>query len=329
MDLSTTYLGLTLRNPLIVGSSTLTLDADKAAACEAAGAGAVVLKSLFEEQIALDSSDLSSAVAGQGHWHSEAFEYMEAEIGMRYGTRQYLRIIRECKERVAIPVIASINCVDPEWWEDFAGQVEAAGADALELNISIMPTDITVAAEDIEDRFAAIVRRARDAVSLPLAVKIGPYFTSPSQVIMRLADEGADGFVLFNRFYRPTIDVNKLTVRSDSPLSAHEEHSVPLRWISLLADRVRGDFAATTGIHTGEDAVRMLLAGARTVQVVSALYRNGVDHLQTMLEDIRDWAEAHRYETLDQFRGLMSQAQNPDQKLFGRLQYIKGLVGIE
>ncbi|NOY79935.1 MAG: dihydroorotate dehydrogenase-like protein [Kiritimatiellaeota bacterium] len=329
VDLTTQYLGLGLRNPLIVGASSLTLTADAIRRCEAAGAGAVVVKSLFEEQIRLDSADLQDAVADQSAWHAEVFEYMEADLGMRYGARDYLDIIRQARDSVDIPVIASINCVSDEWWCEFAQEVEAAGADALELNIALAPASLDVTGAELECQYERIVIKAREQVSLPLAVKLGPWFTSLPQTVLRLQRAGADGFVLFNRFYCPTIDPEKLEVVAASAFSSPAELSLPLRWISLFADRVAADFAGATGVHSGLDAVRLLLAGAHAVQVVSALYLNGLEHLQKMLDEITAWMEQKKHGAVKDFRGMLSQARNPDRELFGRLQYIKGLVGIE
>jgi len=329
IDLTTRYLGLDLRNPLVVGASSLTFNPEGIRRCAAAGAGAIVMKSLFEEQIRLDTARMQDAVADQGMWHAEAFEYMEADLGMRYGAREYLEVIRQARKAVDIPVIASINCTSDEWWGEFAQEVQAAGADALELNIAVVPETLDVTAAEIEARYERIVTRARKEVALPLAVKLGPWFTSLPETILKLRRAGADGFVLFNRFYRPTIDVENLKVVAGKAYSSPEELSLPLRWISLLADRVSADFSGTTGVHSGLDAVRMLLAGARSVQIASVLYLNGLDHLQSMLAEISEWMERRGFGTIEDFRGLLSQARNPDEELFGRLQYIKGLVGIE
>ena len=328
-DLSTTYLGLELKNPLIVGASSLTLDAKTVTKCAHAGAGAVVLKSLFEEQIRLDTSGLSDSLQAGEQWHSEVFEYMEADIGMRYGTREYLSVVKDCKQAVDIPVIASINCVSGEWWEDFACEVAAAGADALELNIAIMPTLLSSESGEIENRYVDIVTAARRAVDIPIAVKLGPYFTSLPELVRRLRVAGGDGFVLFNRFYRPTIDVEKMQFCVADPYSSPAELSVSLRWICLFADRIAGHFAAATGVHSADDVVRALLAGAHAVQVVSVLYQNGVAQIGKLLDGLRRWMELKNYAAIADFRGLMSQAQQPDTEIFGRCQYIKGLVGLE
>jgi len=328
-NLSTQYLGLELKNPLVVGASSLTLDADAVRKCAAAGAGAVVLKSLFEEQIRLDSAELERSLQQEGTWHSEVFEYMEADIGMRYGTREYLQVVRDCKAAVNIPVIASINCISSEWWQDFASEVAAAGADALELNVAIMPALLSATSEEIEEQCVGIVTTARQAADVPIAVKLSPYWTCLPELVLRLRKAGAAGFVLFNRLYRPTIDIEKMALTVDAPYSTSAELSVALRWICLLAGRINAEFAVTTGVHTDEDVVRALLGGANVVQVVSALYQNGVEHLQKLLDGLAAWMDAKGYDSLGDFRGLMSQAQNPDNEMFGRCQYIKGLVGVE
>ncbi len=328
-SLKTEYLGLELKNPLIVGASSLTLDARAVSRCADAGAGAVVLKSLFEEQIRLNTAALDSSLHAEEQMHSEVFAYMEADIGMRYGSREYLDIVRDCKNAVDIPIIASINCVSTEWWQDFAAEVAAAGADALELNVAIMPSSLTVTSEQIEEQYVEIVKTARAVIDIPIAVKLGPYCTSLPKLVINLRQAGADGFVLFNRFYRPTIDVDKLEFCVDTPYSTSAELSVPLRWICLLADRIATDFAAATGVHTSEDVVKTILAGAKATQVASVLYRNGVAELQPLVDGLAAWMDSKGFESIADFRGKMSQAQQPDTEIFGRCQYIKGLVGLE
>jgi dihydroorotate dehydrogenase (fumarate) len=328
-DLTTRYLGLELRNPFVVGASSLTLDARAVKRCEDAGAGAVVLKSLFEEQIKLDVQGLDQSLQSTERWHSEVFEYMEADIGMRYGTRDYLRVIQECREAASIPVIASINCVTSEWWQDFAAQVQAAGAQALELNVAIMPTEFAVTGAQVEDQYVDIVKTAREAVSIPIAIKLPSTCSSLPNLLLRLRRAGASGFVLFNRFYRPNIDIEDLKLTSGDQWSTSAELSTTLRWISILAGRIDADLVATRGIHTGEDMARALLAGANAVQVASAIYRNGIDHIGVMLDQFSQWMDRKGFSTLPDVIGRMSQKKNRDTDLFGRFQYIKGLVGIQ
>lgn len=325
MDTSSIFCGLSLGNPIVVGSSPLTFNPKGVKKCADAGAGAVVLKSLFEEQIRQQTADLSAWLSQETSFHAEVYEYLQAEVNMRYGTRDYLHTIRECKDTVGIPVFASINCVSDEWWIDFAQEVEAAGADGLELNIALMPKTLNETATDIEQRYSNIVSEARAAVSIPLAVKLGSAFTCLPETLRRLKTNGADGFVLFNRFYHPSIDVDRQEVVQGDRYSTSTELCETLRWIALLADRVPGDFAATTGVHTGDDLVRVLLAGARAAQVVSTVHQNGVDQIKVLLDFLSNWMEEKGYKTIEDVRGRLSQARNPDTDLFTRQQYMEAL----
>jgi dihydroorotate dehydrogenase (fumarate) len=328
-SLHTTYLGLSLDNPLIVGASPLTRNAKAVRACADAGAGAVVLKSLFEEQIRHDSSNLNDSLQSEESWHSEVFAYMEANIGMRYGTREYLQTIRECKEAVDIPVIASINCVSAKRWQDFASEVASAGADALELNVAILPTTLDTPSTAIEDQYVNIVASARKAVKIPIGVKIGPNCSSLPSLCLRLRKAGANGFILFNRFYRSTIDLDSMQLVGTNRYSTPPEADIPLQWICLLADRIGADLAAGTGIHTSKEVIRMLLGGANAVQVVSTLFKNGLGHLTTLQQELAEWMERKGFASIEEFRGRMSQAANPNSLLFGRSQYIKALAGLK
>lgn len=331
MNTGVKYLGLELKNPLIIGASPLTLSVEGIKRCEEAGAGAVVIKSLFEEQIRAENSELSDILAQEGGWHTEVFQYMEADIGMRFGTRDYIEVIRKAKQAVSIPVIASINCISEEIWEDFAKEIEAAGADALELNIAFMPERLNQTSEEIEHLYEKIVAEAKKSVSIPVAVKLAPYFTSIPDTIRKMRVKGADGFVLFNRLYRPSVDIEELNVKTfrEDRISVRTELSNSLRWISLLTDRVGGDFAANTGIHTGEDLVRCLLVGARAVQVVSEALHTDLKCVGTMLDFMKDWMKRHSFESIEDFRGRLCQQRNPNETLFGRCQYVKGLIGKE
>ncbi|MFW5802470.1 MAG: dihydroorotate dehydrogenase-like protein [Verrucomicrobiota bacterium] len=329
MDLTTRYLGLELRNPLIVGASPLTKSVDSVRDCAKAGAGAVVLRSLFEEQIRAENQGVDDALNSETSWHTEAYEYMQAQIGLRYGTREYLQMLRDSKNAVDIPVIASVNCISPEWWQDFAQEAEAAGADALELNIAIMPMDLRRTDADVEAEYHAIIENTVRAVSIPVSIKLPPYFTALGTTILAQRQAGAAGFVLFNRLYRPTVCINdmSLTVREQDRYSRPGELSPALRWLSLVCGRVDADFAANTGVHSGEDVIRALLVGAQTVQCVTTFLQNGLAQLNNMLTDLETWMGQHNMESLDDFRGRLSQVNNPDTALFGRTQYIEGLVG--
>lgn len=325
MDLSASYLGLGLKNPIIVGASPLTLDAESVLKCEQSGAGAVVLKSLFEEQISEDTSTLSNMLMTQENMHSEVYEYLEASIGMRYGTRNYLELVKRATDEAQIPVIASINCVSTEWWQDFAREVVASGADALELNIAIQADHPGMTADEIEQRYVDVVAAARAAVDKPIAVKIGPHFSSLPNMVARLARAGANACVLFNRYWCPDIDIDEESVVLGQVVSSHSEMAMSLRWIAMLSGRVRCQFAGATGIHTGEDVVRMLLAGADVAQVVTAPLTEGRQCIREMLDTIESWMERKGYARLSDFRGRVSQGRSPDSPLFTRTQYMDAM----
>ena len=316
-----------LDNPVVVGASPLTYSLQGIKRCAKAGAGAVVLRSLFEEQIREEQAGLSDTLARQTGLHDEVYQYIEAGLSMRYGTREYLEMLGKAKNEVDIPVIASINCISDEWWIDFAQEVEAAGADALELNAAILPNTMEDTASNIEDRYLAIAREAKAAVSIPVSIKLGPYFTSLPEMLIKLYNSGIHGFVLFNRFYRPTIDINTQKVVIGDRFSANSELSVTLRNIALYSGSLPCGIVAASGVHTGADIIRALLTGANAVQVVTTLLKHGVDHISTMLDDLRRWMKENEYERLADFRGNMSQARNPDAKLFSRIQYMQALGG--
>jgi len=322
MDISTTYLGLKLKNPIMIGSGPLTKDIKGVQRCVDAGAGAVVLKSLFEEQLRHDTSATRAAMAQQAFGHSEAYEYLDAGVEMQHASRDYLRFIKECKETVDVPVIASVNCSSAKFWDEFSSQVQLAGADALELNVAIYPDEVSMTSAEIENEYVETVRLAREAVSIPLAIKLGPFFTNLPNLLSRMADVGADGFVLFNRFYPPTIDIEGPGMAMGSKHSSQAEVAGPLRAIGLCEGRVPGDFAATTGVHDGEDLVKLLLAGASAAQVLTTMLKNGRGRLREMLEFLEAWMAEHNYLSVDEFRGMLAQVRSPEAGFFSRLQYM-------
>jgi dihydroorotate dehydrogenase (fumarate) len=321
-NLSTVYMGLDLKNPLIVSSCDLTGNIESIKKCETSGAGAVVLKSLFEEQIESETEELIDNVWMTGH--TEAFEYVRG-MSMANGPSTYLNLIREAKKQTSIPIIASLNCVSSKWWVDYAKQLEASGADALELNISILPSDLKRGSEEIESIYLDILDSVLEQINLPIAVKIGPYFTSLAKIVNELVVKGIKGIVLFNRFYQLDIDIKKIKLVEGNPLSSPNELSNSLRWIALLSNRIKCDFAATTGIHTGKDVVKQILAGARAVEVCSTLYRNGLYYIKNMLEEIEAWMSEHNYKNVEEFRGKLSKKEDEKTELYDRLQYIKVL----
>lgn len=325
-DLSTGYMKLSLANPLIVSSCGLTNSVEGLRRCADAGAAAVVLKSLFEEQIAEEKRALAEDSILYNH--PEAFDYVE-NMSMALGPREYLNLIEQGKKAVSIPVIASLNCLSPAWWISYARQIESAGADGLELNIAVMPSSPDRKSREIEALHIRIVEEVRQAVRIPIAVKMSPFFTSTAHMAGALCRSGADALVLFNRFYRFDIDVRKMKLVPAYHLSSPSEISSSLRWMSLLAGQVDCDLAASTGIHDGAGAIKMLLAGAKTVQVCSTLYLHGLPRIRTILDEVAQWMKEHQFEDIGQFRGRLSRMESDSPEIYERIQYIKLLVGIE
>lgn len=324
-DLSTTYLGLRLRNPVIAASSRMTGSVDGLVEFERAGAGAVVLKSLFEEQIVSDVGTMVGSL--DPHLHSEAADLFRGS-GKSYYLNEYLRLVREAKAALSIPVIASVNCVSDGTWLEYAKELENAGADGLELNVFILPSDRRTDPRNTEKRYVDICRKVKERVSVPVAMKIGTYFSGLAGMIHSLADAGANGLVLFNRFYRPDVDIEKMKVVAAPILSVPEEMNLSLQWIALLSGEISCDLCAATGVHDGAGAIKQLLVGARAVQACSAFFRYGKDRLSSMLSDLESWMARHGFGTIDDFRGSLAQEGSEDPGIYERSQYIKALVGI-
>lgn len=322
VDLTTKFLGLTLRNPLIVGSSGLTDSVEKVKAAEQAGAGAVVLKSLFEEEIIAEMEESMHRMTSRQFIYPETFDYMDEEPD-EDTVRKYLRLIRDSKEAVHIPVIASINCVTSQKWTYFAKEIQEAGADALELNLFILPTDFDRSAADNEKLYFDIVAEVTKVVTIPVLLKISYYASNLGQMILKLSGSGIKGLTLFNRFYSPDFNLETYQVVSTNVLSNPHDLAISLRWIAVMAERVSCDLAASTGVHDGEAAIKQLLAGANSVQVVSTLYRHGVSYLAQMLEDLKKWMEHEGYSKIDEFRGKMSQAKSSNPASYERVQFMK------
>ena len=325
-DLSVTYLGIQMKNPILVASCSLTGSVKGIQDLADAGAGGVILKSLFEEQIKAETKDIEQHIGPA--WHTEAYDYVR-NMGMELGPSAYLKLIEEAKKSVSIPIIASLNCVSERWWVDYAKKVEHAGADALELNVALLPSDPDREARDIETLYLSIIEQVHEKIGIPISVKIGPFFTSLAHFSQALLDRGAGGLVLFNRFYQVDIDTDKVGLKPGYRFSAPEEMSLPLRWIALLSNRLDGDLAATTGVHNGLDAVKCILAGAKAVQICSVLYQEGNERITQMLETMQSWMDAKGFDSIDAFRGKLAKTENDQSELWDRLQYIKALVGIE
>jgi dihydroorotate dehydrogenase (fumarate) len=323
MDLSTTFMGLKLPNPFIVSSSKLTGNIIDLRKCLDHGAGAVVLKSLFEEQLIANSNKLMDQDP-KYFWYPEAVEFIN-EHSKDVGVGQYLKLISDTKKHATVPVIASINCITPTTWPQFAKSLVDAGADAIELNIAIFPSQTMTSSDEIEKLYLEIVKAVRANVNVPVAVKLGPLFTNIIQMITMLSESGMNGAVLFNRFFRPDIDTEIEAVKPPNFLSAPEEMGQPLRFISLLSSKVKCDIAGNTGIHDAEAAIKMLLVGASAVQVCSTLYKNGIGYLDTLIHDLEKWMIERGYESIDQFKGNIVRYQE-NSLAFERLQFLKTVL---
>jgi dihydroorotate dehydrogenase (fumarate) len=320
-DLSTTYLGLKLANPLIVGSSGLTATATGVREAQYAGAGAVVLKSLFEEEIAADSEAVLKDAEAKG-LNLASYDYYDYELRAER-LAEYTAFVAEAKRSALIPVIASINCTWSHEWAPFAAEVEKAGADALELNLFSLAADLERSSEVRERTFLSIVERVRAAVRIPVAVKIGQHFTALGRFIQQLSRTGVQGVVLFNRPFILDFDAEAMAVTAAGSLSTPAEASSSLRWVALMAGRVLGDLCASTGVHDGTAVIKQLLAGAKAVEVVSALYRAGSGQIEAMLGELSGWMDRHGFASVESFRGRMSRAASEDPAAFERVQYLK------
>ena len=320
-DLSTTYMGLHLQNPLIAGSSGLTGTLTSLKELQAGGAGAVVLKSIFEEEIAAEYANVLQEATKKG-MSLESYDYYDYQIrGERVA--HYVELVREAKKGLTIPVIASVNCTYSHEWASFAADLEKAGADGLELNMFFLPSDIARSSEEREKEYFLIVDRVLKHVRIPVALKISPYFSTLAQIIERLSRSGVAALVLFNRFYSIDFDVEKMTLTESNTLSTASELASSLRWIALMSRRVACDLAASTGVHDGVGLIKQLLAGAKAVQVVSSLYRNGSGQMGVMSGELSKWMDRHGYKTIADFRGKMSQGESGDPAAYERVQFMK------
>lgn len=321
MDLSTKYLGLELKNPVIVGSSGLTDSAKKIVELEKFGAGAVVIKSIFEEEITMEYEKILAEEA-PSRYKDDYLDYFDFKIKEQNITN-YIKLISEAKQKVKIPVIASINCNSSHEWTYFAKKIEEAGADALELNIFIMPSTLNKSIEDIDHVYLEIINDVKNIIKIPLSIKISYYFSNLGRAIKVLSKTGVKGIVLFNRFYSPDIDLDKMEIISTNVFSTPQELSTSLRWIGIMANRVKCDLAASTGVHDGKAVVKQLLAGADAVQMVSALYQNGPEYLKTVIKEIEDWMSEKGFESIADFKGKLSQEKYIEPTLYERVQFMK------
>ncbi len=327
MDLSTYYLGFKLPHPLMVGAAPLPDGVDTVKRLEDAGAAAVVLPSLFEEQLILEEMATNAAIDTPAESFAEALSYFPRPAEFRLGPGDYLQQIRKIKAAVRIPIIASLNGVTPGGWLDYAKQIVSAGADALELNIYYLATDPDESGESLEQRSAAMVRSVKQAVPVPLAVKLSPFYTALPHFARQLESAGADALVLFNRFYQPDVDVETLEVTRHLELSTSAELLLRLRWLAILSGHVRLSLAVSGGVHCAQDALKAIMTGANAVQVVSAILRRGPGELRKMHDEMAAWIEQHEYASLDQMVGSMNLSHSPDPGAYERANYMHILQG--
>lgn len=326
-DLSTQYLGLELKNPVVASASPLTGEISTLLELEEAGVAAVVLPSLFEEQIEHDDMALHHGLDFGAEQHGEVFGGYFPELGTyNTGPDHYLDTLTAAKNELTIPVIASLNGTSTGGWIRYANLLEEAGADALELNVYLIAADPSATGAEVEDQYLELVAAVRKAVALPLAVKVGPYFSSPAHMAKRLVEAGADGLVLFNRFYQPDIDLEELTTTPNLVLSSPHEMRLVLRWMAILAGRVDASLAATTGIHDAEAVIKLILAGAHVTMMTSALLVRGPRHVAKVLDGVRSWFSERDYVSVAQARGSLSQQSSPDPSAFERVNYMKTLA---
>jgi dihydroorotate dehydrogenase (fumarate) len=326
-NLSTRYMGFTLRNPIIAGSSGLTNSVENLIRLQESGAGAVVLKSLFEEQI-------NHAINKTYSQNDANYGYPEALDYISHYTREndleaYLKLIREAKSKISIPVIASINCVSASEWVSFARKIQDAGADAIELNIFILPSDPRRKSDQHEQIYFDILQAVIRQVNIPVSAKISFYFSGLTNMALQLCWTGISGLVLFNRFFSPDIDIEKFEVTSAHVFSSPDEISMPLRWVAMLSDKVQCDIAASTGIHDGASVVKQLLAGAKAVQIASVLYKKGFEQIPIMLKEIEEWMDRHQFENTSDFIGKLSYKDSGNPAAYERVQFMKHFAGIE
>ena len=327
MDLSTTYLGLKLKNPLVPSASPLSEQIDNIKRMEDVGASAVVMYSLFEEQIRYDRYELNWHLTHGTESYPEALTYFPEPEEFKVGPEEYLKHIRQAKEAVGIPIIASLNGSTLSGWTDFAKQIQQAGADALELNIYHIPTDLDQPGSEVEDNYVDILKAVKREVTIPVSVKLSPFFSNFANMAKRFEETGADGLVLFNRFYQPDIDLEALEVAPNILYSTPMAMRLPLRWIAMLYDRVGLSLAATSGIHRGTDALKCLMAGADVTMLCSSLMRHGIPQLQVIQKEMSEWMQEHDYESVEQLKGSMSQKNCANPSAFERAQYMQAISG--
>jgi len=329
IDIRTTYLGLALRTPLVASASPLSQEIDGIRRLEDAGASAVVLYSLFEEQLRQESYELEHHLTAGTDSFAEAASFFPQPRQFRLGPEGYLNHIRRAKEAVSVPIIASLNGSTTGGWTQYAELIEQAGADALECNIYSIPTDPDLTSSAVEQQYLDILRAVKSVVRIPVAVKVSPFFSNMANMARRLEATGANGLVLFNRFYQPDINLEELEIQPNVLLSTPQALRLPLTWIGILYGRIRASLAATSGVHGPEDVVKLLMVGADVTMLCSTLLRNGISHLRYIEQGLLEWMEKHEYDSVQQMKGSMSQIRCPNPSAFERAQYMKAVKSVE
>ncbi len=325
-NLTTKYLGLNLKSPIIAGSCGLTNSIDNLLEIEKQGAGAIVLKSIFEEQILHEFNKDYSKV--ENDYYHEAYDSIKNYFEInKLGV--HLQLIKDAKEKVKIPIIASINCTSNGEWVSFAKEIQNIGADALELNISILPSDKNITSEEYENKYIEIIEKIKQYITIPIAVKTGVHFSSIVNMMHKFSWSGVNGLVLFNRFYSPDIDLKNMKMSANNIFSNSEEYSIPLRWIGILSDEIKCDLCASTGIYNGETVIKQILAGASAVQISSVMYKNGFGVISEMNNDISNWMKDNRYNSINDFKSKMNYKNIPNPQNYNRIQFMKYFAGIE
>jgi dihydroorotate dehydrogenase (fumarate) len=329
IDLKTNYLGLQLRTPLVASASPLSQEIDSIRRLEDAGASAVVLYSLFEEQLRQESAELEQHLTEGTDSFAEASSFFPQPDEFRLGPEGYLNHIHRAKKAVSIPIIASLNGTTVGGWTQYAKLIEQAGADALECNIYSIAANPELTSREVEQEYIDILRSVKSAVNIPVAVKLSPFFSNMANMAKRLDEAGADALVLFNRFYQPDINLDELEIQPNVLLSTPQALRLPLTWIGILYGRIRANLAATSGVHGHEDVIKLLMVGADVTMLCSALLRNGIGHLQKVEAGLLEWMEKHEYESVQQMKGSMSQIRCPNPSAFERAQYMKAVKSIQ
>lgn len=323
MTLNTEYLGLKITNPIVISSSPLTKDIDNIKRIEDAGAGAVVLHSLFEEQILIEEKQLNENLLQGTESYAEAISYFPEITGFQSGPTEYIHYIQKVKSEVDFPIIASLNGVSAGGWIEYAKRIEEAGADALELNIYFIPTDPSVLGNQVEQMYMILVKEITHGIKIPVAVKLSPFFSATSNLLKRIDMAGAKGLVIFNRFYQPDIDLNQLQVKPHLVLSTSDELTLRLRWTAIVAHQLDCDIAITGGVHTAEDAVKAVLSGAKVAMMTSAVLKNGISHIQSVVSGFEKWMNEKGYNSVDEMRGILSLANTAEPAAYMRANYMK------